>query len=672
MNYLYQLCVAVVISCLVASAAWAEATKTGTDKTLAPYFFIEGDDPGSESMPLKSTDVTVDIAGVIARISIVQKYINRGNRAINGSYIFPASTRAAVHGMTMKIGDEVIHARVKKKEEAEQDFKKAQKEGKNAVLLREHRPNVFSMKVANIMPGDELEVVLEYTELLEPREGEYDFVFPTVVGPRYAGETEQQITHDEQWIANPYLRRSEPGEDTDVVQAGSLFNIDVHLAAAIPIQDARSLSHQVLVSWQNDKTADISLKNGAGHEGDRDFILKYRLSGKKIATGFMHYEHKEDEKYFLVMMEPPERGVIQEPTPREYIFVVDVSGSMNGFPLNTAKKLLKNLVGDLRPTDRFNMLFFAGGSQLLSHKSLPATPDNITLALHALENQRGGGGTELAKAIQRGLNLPLEQGISRTMLVITDGYIAFEKETFDLIRNNLHRSNVFAFGIGSSVNRYLVEGIAKAGLGTGFVATSPDETDAVATRFRKYVDSPVLTDIQIHFNNLDVYDVEPLKPADVFASRPIIVYGKYHGMLQGEVVISGTSGAGKYEQHINIADYKTDHVNPALRYLWARKKISRLSDFNPRKDDETRAAIASLGLTYNLLTSETSFIAVSDKIRNPDGKADNVKQPLPLPQHVSNLAVGGRSVPEPELYLLLVLGMILLWIMEQRKRRTQG
>ncbi len=502
MNYLYQLCVAILISCLTASAACAEkATKTEADKTLAPYFFIEGDDPDREGMPLKSTDVKVDIAGVIARVSIVQKYINRGNRAINGSYIFPASTRAAVHGMTMKIGDEVIHARVKKKEDAEQDFKNAQKAGKNAALLREHRPNVFSMKIANIMPGDELEVVLEYTELLEPREGEYNFVFPTVVGPRYAGKMEQRTTQDEQWIANPYLRRSKPGEDTNVSQDGNVFNISVHLAAAISIQDARSLSHQVDVSWQNDKTADIKLTNGAGHEGDRDFILKYRLSGKKIAAGFMHYNHKEDEKYFLVMMEPPERAVIQEPPPREYIFVVDVSGSMDGFPLNTAKKLLKNLVAGLRPVDRFNMLFFAGGSQLLSHKSLPATADNIKLAIHALENQKGGGGTELAKALKRGLNFPHEDGISRTMLVITDGYISFEKETFDLIRNNLHRSNVFAFGIGSSVNRYLVEGIAKAGLGTEFIATSPDETDAVAARFRKYVDSPALTDIQVHFKD---------------------------------------------------------------------------------------------------------------------------------------------------------------------------
>ncbi len=168
-----------------------------------------------------------------------------------------------------------------------------------------------------------------------------------------------------------------------------------------------------------------------------------------------------------------------------------------------------------------------------------------------------------------------------------------------------------------------------------------------------------------------MYDVEPVKPADIFASRPIIVYGKYHGELQGEVVVSGISGTGAYEQRIEITDSETNNANPALRYLWARKKISRLSDFNPNKDDEAKAAIASLGLTYNLLTSETSFIALSDKIRNPGGNADNVKQPLPLPQHVSSLAVSGRSVPEPELYLLLVLGMILLWLMEQRKRRVQ-
>jgi Ca-activated chloride channel family protein len=672
MSFVYRLWIGTVIICLIASTAGAgqrKEEKPGT--TLAPYFFIEGGDPAIDRMPLKSTRVKAEIAGVIARVTIIQKYANKGSRAINGSYIFPASTRAAVHGMTMKIGDEVIHARVRKKEEAKQEFKVAQKEGKSAALLSEHRPNVFSMKVANVMPGDELEVTLEYTELLEPREGEYDFVFPTVVGPRYSCQTEKTALQDEQWIKNPYLRRVKPGQDAPAFQGGSLFNIDVRLAAAMPIQEARSISHEVKINWQNDRTADITLAKGPGHEGDHDFILKYRLAGKKITTGFMHYTHTEDEKYFLLMMEPPERAAIQKPVPGEYIFVVDVSGSMHGFPLDTAKKLLKKLTKGLRPVDRFNMVFFAGGSKLLSPVSLPATPDNIRLAVRAIENQKGRGGTELAKALKRGLALPHTEGVSRTMLVLTDGYISFERETFNLIRNNLNHANVFAFGIGSSVNRYLVEGIARAGLGEGFIATSPDETDAVAARFRKYVASPLLTDIRISFKGFDAYDVEPAGPADIFASRPIIVYGKYRGNPQGEIVVSGSTGTGRYEQRIRVEDTAPDSANSALRYLWARKKIARISDFNHSKDEETKAEIATLGLTYNLLTTETSFIAVSEQIRNPGGRAENVKQPLPLPLYVSNLAVGGRSVPEPEFYLLLILALILFRGMGKRKIRNR-
>ncbi len=384
----------------------------------------------------------------------------------------------------------------------------------------------------------------------------------------------------------------------------------------------------------------------------------------------MLYKHNKDEKYFLLMLEPPERAAITEPMPREYIFVVDVSGSMHGFPLDTAKILLKDLTKRLRPADRFNMVFFAGGSQMLSPVSLPATPDNIRLALWAIDNKKGGGGTELSAALKQALALPQTKDMARTMLVITDGYISFEKETFDLIRNNLDQTNVFAFGIGSSVNRYLIEGIARAGLGEEFIVTSPDEADAVAERFCSYVAAPLLTDIRINFQGFDVYDTEPVKQPDLFASRPIIVYGKYRGNPRGEIVVTGASGTGPYEQRIRVENTAPDSANASLRYLWARKKISLISDFNPAKDEETKAEIAALGLTYNLLTTETSFIAVSDQIRNPDSRAKDVKQPLPLPLHVSNLAVGSRSVPEPELYLLLP-ALLLIWGLGKRKMRGE-
>ena len=131
------------------------------------------------------------------------------------------------------------------------------------------------------------------------------------------------------------------------------------------------------------------------------------------------------------------------------------------------------------------MVLFAGGSKVMAPSSVPATSQNIHNAIRLIERQRGGGGTELSSALKRALLLPQDEAFSRTVLIITDGYIAAEKDVFHLIHQNLNRSNVFSFGIGSSVNRYLIEGMAKAGLGEPFVVTSPSETRAASDNFAR-------------------------------------------------------------------------------------------------------------------------------------------------------------------------------------------
>jgi Ca-activated chloride channel family protein len=230
---------------------------------------------------------------------------------------------------------------------------------------------------------------------------------------------------------------------------------------------------------------------------------------------------------------------------------------------------------------------------------------------------------------------------------------------------------VFSFGIGSSVNRYLIEGMAKAGLGEPFVVTKPQEASAAAQKFRHYIQSPVLTNISVNYSGFETYDVEPAGIPDLFAKRPVIVFGKWRGALRGTIELTGTNGNGEYADVFDISETKPLETNAALRYLWARTRIARLSDFNFNAENaENEAEITSLGLTYNLLTAYTSFIAVNDVIVNPQDQGEDVVQPLPLPLHVSNLAVGGThsSVPEPELYILLIMAALLLTVMVVMKR----
>jgi Ca-activated chloride channel family protein len=642
----------------------AKAAGEGGDRTLSPYFFVKGSEDDGARLPLRETSAVVNVAGIIAHVKVTQVYVNNGTTPIEAIYVFPGSTRAAVHGMRMTIGERVRVAKIKERKVAKAEYTKAKKEGKSASLLEQQRPNVFQMSVANIMPGDEITVELFYTENLVPVEGVYEFAYPTVVGPRYSEQPKETAPKSEHWIENPYLFEGEPPTYN--------FDIEVFLAAGIPLQEVASPSHRINIDFEDEGRATVSLDPGEREGGNRDYILRYRLAGGTIESGLLLFEG-EDENFFLLTMEPPRRVVAAQIPPREYIYIVDVSGSMNGFPLTISKKLIKDLVSRLRPADRFNVLLFAAGSRLLAERSLPASPENIRSASHLIDGQQGGGGTRLLPALRRALALPHEENISRTIIIATDGYVSVEREAFDVIRNSLREANVFAFGIGSSVNRYLIEGMARAGRGEPFIVTEPGEASRAAERFRRYIEKPVLTNIELDFDGFDAYGVEPPALPDILAERPVVIFGKFRDTAQGTVTVRGITGEGTYEKTLNVADFTPRKDNEALKYLWARHRIRTLSDYERlEKRGERRKEITDLGLRYSLLTSYTSFIAVDEVVRNTTGDSTKVKQPLPLPKGVSNLAVGGSvpTVPEPEEYALMaVVGMVLLWVAWSRRRR---
>jgi len=606
------------------------------DKTLSPYFFVKSDDPAMDQLPLKSTSANVNIAGVIADVTIAQVYKNEGKKALEAIYIFPASTKAAVYGMKMTIGKRVIEARINKRDEARRQYEQARDAGKSASLLEQQRPNVFQMNVANIMPGDEINVELKYTELIVPTNRVYEFVYPTVVGPRYSNQTEETARPSERWVKNPYLHTGE--------LPSYAFDINVRLTAGLPINEITSMSHKVNTVYTGPKNAMVTLDKTEKYGGNRDYVLRYRLDGDRIQSGLLLYEG-DKENFFLLMMQPPKRVSTAQIPGREYIFIVDVSGSMHGFPLDVSKNLLKNLIGNLRSTDTFNVLLFSGGNSVMSEESLPASAENINKAITLIERQRGGGGTELLPAMKRALSLKRTDGSSRTMVIVTDGYVMVEEEVFDLIRKNLGDANMFAFGIGSSVNRHIIEGMAHVGMGEPFIITKPDEAPAKADRFRAMIQSPLLTGIKVDFNGFAAYDVEPAHIPDVLAERPVIMFGKWRGKPQGKITVTGISGDGKHHETIDVSATKPSKMNSALRYLWARHRVTLLSDYNKlRSDDKRIKEVTGLGLTYNILTAYTSFVAIDTEVRNVDRKPTTVTQPLPLPQGVSDYSVGGMIV----------------------------
>jgi Ca-activated chloride channel homolog len=614
----------------------------GAQRSRAPYFFVAGGDPKLDRLPLKETRAKVTIVGTIAHVVVHQVFANDGSKPIDAVYVFPASTRAAVHAMRMHIGARTVEARIAKREDARAQYEKAKREGKRASLLEQDRPNVFTTSVANIMPKDRIEVMLEYTEMLVPENAVYELVYPTVVGPRYVAKA-TSVQSPERWTANPHLPAgaSEPYK----------FGIEVEVRAGIPIKEITSPSHPVSVTWHGLESATVGLARPGG--GNRDFVLRYRLAGDQIETGLLLWDEPKQgpdlvaEHFFSLALEPPRRPTSAIIPRREYIFLLDVSGSMAGFPLETAKALMHDLLDRLRPTDLVNVALFAGDSTVWSPEgSRQATPENIEEAIALVDRQSGGGGTELMGGLRAAYAIPSAgAGIARTVIVVTDGYVEVEAQAFRFIRKRLDRSNLFAFGIGSSVNRGLIEGMARAGLGEPFVVLDPSKAETEAAKLRKYVERPVLTDIKVRFDGFEAFEVAPEKIPDLLAERPLLLFGKYRPSGEGgRIEVSGRNGRGPWRQVIEVRPTDARPENAALRPLWARKWVEILEDEAAMSATrQLKQAITDLGLAYSLLTPFTSFVAIDSEVVNRGGAATHVRQALPMPVGVPNTAIGSAS-----------------------------
>ena len=656
--------------------------------TASPYFFVENTSSEVDVLPLRSTLVDVHIVGVIAHVKVTQRYENTGKIPLEARYVFPASSKAALHAMEMRLGDRRIVAKIAEKNAARQAYTEAKNAGKTASLLEQARPNVFEMKVANVLPSDVIEVKFSYSELITPSEGVYRFLFPTVVAPRYnTSENTRENTRnhpENDWIQTPYLAAGE--------RSTARFDLQVSIQSAIPIQKLHSPTHQMqLVNEdkhgedKNDKNQTLRLTKTGKNENNRDFILDYSLAGAQIESGVL-LGKKGDENFFLAMIEPPKKVEIAQIVPREYVFIIDVSGSMHGFPLETTKSLMHNLLSQLRPEDRFNFLTFSGGNSLFSPESVAATPDNIRLAIKALSQETGGGGTELLPALQRAFSLSSEAKYAKhakyakNFVVITDGFVSVEEDAFQLIAQHLNQANLFAFGIGSSVNHHLIEGMARAGQGLPFIVLAEKDAAKEAARLARFIASPVLTHLKAQFDNFEAYDLSPASIPDVFGERPVILLGKWKAKNTAQksaIHLTGEAANSAYSVNLPIKiNAPLGEFNPVLAHLWARNRVQTLTDAESLSGGtKQRDEIIKLALQYDLLTQYTSFIAIDAQIRNVNGASIEVKQPSPIPEGVGNSAIHNiqnamvSSTPEPEIWaMLLIASLGFIWCVRQKRR----
>jgi Ca-activated chloride channel family protein len=565
--------------------------------------------------PLKNTAVRSDISGFVARVSIVQEFQNDFSEPIEAVYTFPLSQNSAVDNMTMTIGQRVIRGKIMKRVEARRVYEQAKDEGKTASLLDQERANIFTQSIANIRPGEKIIIEISYVETLRYEDGQYEFVFPMVIGPRYIPSSVDPA--DAARITTGAIRRS-----------GNDISIEVNLDAGVPIEAVRSTSHEIETLNLAPSSAKITLKR----EGDipnKDFILRYDVTGKRIEDAVL--AHRDEQGgFFTLMLQPPDQLVTDDRTPKEIVFVLDTSGSMSGFPIEKAKEAMNLSLNGLYPDDTFNLITFAGDTSVLFDEPVYATQANLERARAFLDSRQGGGGTEMMKAIRAALDPSDALDHLRIVCFMTDGYVGNENEIIAEIRRH-PKARIFSFGIGDSVNRYLLDKMAQNGSGEVEYVALTDDGSAAAKKFYERVRTPLLTDISVDWGGLEVADLYPQKIPDLFSAKPVVIQGRYLKPGAGSIRLRGKVAGQEYSREIAVNLPEAEAAHDVLAPLWARRRIDDLLDRSLVYNDEEEEGqyslkkqsidtITGLALEYRLMTQFTSFVAVEGRVVVPDDK----------------------------------------------------
>jgi Ca-activated chloride channel family protein len=532
--------------------------------------------------PLKHTDVRAGISGFLARVTVTQTFANTATQNIEAVYTFPLPQDAAVDDMTIQIGDRTVRGLIKRREEARAIYEHAKSTGHVAALLDQERPNVFTQSVANILPGEQVTVTISYVETLRYEAGSYEFVFPMVVGPRYipGQPTGYQGTG---WAPDtnrvPDASRITPWVAAKGTRAGHDISLEIALDAGVPVQDLGSKTHEIDVDRKGPSRATVRLRDKATIP-NKDFILKYDVAGAQVADAILSTpalgRSKPAGGYFTMILQPPARLPESDIQPKELVFVLDTSGSMWGFPLEKAKQVISRALDELYPGDTFNLITFSGDTHIVFSQPVYPTPENIRKAKEVLATRTGGGGTEMMKAIRAALLPSDKQDHVRVVCFLTDGYVGNDMEIVGEVQKHPN-ARVFAFGIGTAVNRFLLDKMAEAGRGAVEYVTLADKADEAADRFYERVRSPLLTDLYVDWGGLPVTDVYPQRLPDLFSGQPLIVTGRYTQPASGSVRLRGTRAGGPFSREIPVTFSSGTPPFDALAGYWARRRIDDLS-----------------------------------------------------------------------------------------------
>jgi len=640
-------------------ATQAQAAETGPGQ--GTLLLQPAADAAPLAAPLLFTHVDIAVSGMTARTTVTQRFANPTALWREGVYVFPLPERAAVDHLAMEIGARRIEGQIRERGEARAAYEQAKSEGRKATLVEQERPNVFTTSVAHIGPGEEISVTIEYQETLTYDAGAFHLRFPMVVAPRYVpGDVAVAGDAGTGWGANtdqvPDAERVTPPVVRPAEGLVNPVTLAVELNAGFALSAIDSPYHRIDVTESADHRYVVRLADGPV-PANRDFELVWTPDVAAAPGAAVFAERKDGRTYALAMLVPPAATDAGPRAPREAVFIVDTSGSMEGTSIAQARQALQMALDRLQPGDRFNVIEFNSATRALFGAPMPVDAATLARARSFVAALRARGGTEMKPALETALASDAAPGFVRQVVFLTDGAVGNEAALLDLIRARLGDRRLFTIGIGSAPNAYFLTKAAQFGRGTFTFIGDVREVAAKMRALFVKLESPVLTDISVAWPG--AAEVWPREPGDLYAGEPIVVVARTDAQ-DGEVTISGRRAGAPWRASLPLSASASE---PGIGVLWARAKIEALGDAQRGGEPEAavRKAIVEVALAHHLVSRHTSLVAVDVTPTAPPGTVPALAaMPTNLPEGWSYDAVFGAPQTATPATLHFVAGLALL------------
>ena len=641
-DYTLERWIVLLLSLLFLLPFVAEAQETTTlEKNDRADLLLKTSKPGVYLVsPIIKSEVSISVSGPIVRTSVKQTFHNNTGHCVEGVYVYPLPEMSAVDTLKMTIGSRVIVGEIHEREQARQEFEKAKSEGRKAALVEQSRPNVFTTSVSSVMPDDDVVIEIEYQEMAHFESGQYQIRFPMVVAPRFSPPEPQA----------PSVVAVKMPECLNHAGTVSL-SVDLNPGySAINILSPQKVRKETIGNRHYRITADA-----ASLDADHDFELTWMPDLGTNPEATVLTEKLGDEIYALVMVTPPAHSPVR--LPRETIFIIDSSGSMEGASMNQAKAALLLALGDLKPSDKFNVIDFDSEARPLFGESRFADAQAVGEAKSFVEKISADGGTEMLKALK--LALPeqrtTETGTVRQVIFMTDGQVDNEQELFTFIHARLGESRLFTVGIGAAPNSHFMRNAARFGRGTfTYIGDVNHVQERMSDLFGK-LDAPVMTSIDVRSSDATA-ESWPERVPDLYRGEPLVVAMRVHD-ANAKVTLRGSIGNEPWTKELTLPAPGTSE---GIARLWGREKIESLMDHLSDGSDPkgVEAAVIKVALAHHLVSQYTSLVAIDQTTQglNPACKSELLS--------IDDSADGDDAGTLPQTAtpagLLLMIGVVLV------------